>query len=161
MRTAKTTARSRRAPKSAPRTVAPKTVTAADLMTADPDVVAAEMSLWDAASRMTGAEIRHLPVIDDTGRVVGILSDRDVRAAIGDPHEAPHHGTSERSLTVEDVMAKDPISISLETPLVEIATLLANERIGALPVLDEGGHPVGIVSTVDVLGHLARTLAPK
>ncbi|HVO29092.1 MAG TPA: CBS domain-containing protein [bacterium] len=135
--------------------------TARDVMTADPETTIPEARLVDAAATMAELGVRHLPVIDaDTGKLVGILSDRDVRTLVGDPREALE--SAERSeLTVRDAMREDAVAEGLTTPISEIAGLLADERIGAVPIVDEQDHPVGIVSYVDLLGFLARQEGKK
>ena len=131
--------------------------TAATVMTCDPETIGDEGSLMDAASRMAELGVRHLPVVDDRGVLVGMLSDRDIRAAIGDPAEALRgHSAEWGESQVLDVMTPDPTRAELETPVAEIAAMLTDERIGAVPVVDEGDRPVGIVSYVDLIGFLAK-----
>lgn len=126
---------------------------AGDLMTPDPVTAEPEEMLFDAVSRMAEGGLRHLPVIDGDGRLVGMLSDRDVRAAVGDPAEALRHGSrwEAEALTVGDVMRIDPVRVELDAKASDIAGVLADERIGAVPVVDEFDRPIGIVSYVDLL----------
>lgn len=146
--------------RAAPRAAAPvlPDVTARDLMTPDPAVTSPGNTLMDAVAVMAEIGVRHLPVTDARGRLVGMLSDRDVRTAIGDPLAALHERLLEESedLTVDLVMTDRPVRIGLNATLSEIADVFADERVGALPVVDEGNRPVGIVSYVDVLARLIR-----
>lgn len=132
------------------------TITARRLMTPDPEVTTEESSLFDAAAKMAENNIRHLPVVDADGVLVGMISDRDVRAALGDPMEALRDVRDDDSLTVGNVMAPDPLQVGLDTPITEVAGMIANEKLGAIPVVDEGDRPVGIISYVDLLAHLAK-----
>lgn len=127
--------------------------TARTLMTADPETISAQSHLLEAVSRMAELDLRHLPVVDSSGKLVGMISDRDVRTAIGSPAEALRSRGFEDSegLTVASVMAEDPLCVELDTPVREIATLIATEKIGAVPVVDENENVVGIVSYVDLL----------
>lgn len=136
------------------RTVARKG-TARDVMTVDPETVSAESSLYDAASVMAELGVRHLPVTDAAGRLIGMLSDRDVRTTLGDPMEALR-GREDSDVTVADAMRPDPLSESLEASVDALATILADEKIGAIPIVDEGDRPVGIVSYVDLLSWYAK-----
>lgn len=151
MKTEKTIERSRRKPLR----IAP--MTARTLMTADPETTSPETHLLTAASKMVELHLRHLPVVDDGGRLVGMLSDRDLRTALGSPGDAVRYQRAAdlENLTVESVMANDPIRVQLDSPVKMIADVLATESIGAVPVVDEGERVVGIVSYVDVLAYFA------
>jgi acetoin utilization protein AcuB len=132
--------------------------TAADIMHADPLVVHADDPLLSAAAKMVAAGVRHMVVVDAEQRVIGIVSDRDVRSAVGDPvlavsDEAP----SERlaALQVQSVMTPDPRMVDQAEPVRTVLDALLTDRFGALPVTGEGDKLVGIVSYIDVLKHLA------
>jgi acetoin utilization protein AcuB len=117
-------------------------------------------TLVDAAARMRSIGVRHLPVLDGDGCLVGILSDRDLRAVVGNPDaldgdEAP--SLRVRALKVRDVMSRDPITTSATAPLEEAGRMLVEHRIGALPVTDDGRHIVGMLSYVD---YIRATTAP-
>lgn len=132
--------------------------TARTLMTADPETVMTETHLVTAAAKMAELGLRHLPVVDEDGRLVGMISDRDVRMALGNPGDALRTGrlAEVEELTVGTAMTNDAISVDLDAPARLIAETLAVERIGAVPVIDEGEHVVGIVSYVDLLAYFAR-----
>lgn len=131
--------------------------TARSVMTADPETILEQASIREAAALMAELGVRHLPVVDARGKLTGMLSDRDVRTTVGDPTEALRGGgKSWEENTVGDVMAADPIRVELDTPISEIAALLADEKIGAIPVVDDGENPVGIVSYVDLIHYLAK-----
>ncbi len=137
--------------------IAPRRGTARDVMTPDPDAVAPENSLLEAASRMVEGTIRHLPVVDSDGRLVGMLSDRDVRSAIGDPILALRERTDEEDgITVAEVMSEEPVRVTLDATIETLVDVLSDERIGAIAVVDEGDRPVGIVSYLDLLAYLTR-----
>jgi CBS domain-containing protein len=61
-----------------------------------------------------------------------------------------------RRMSVEDVMTPDPVTVTPTTPLSRATRLLADERFGALPVVDEKKRVVGILSTVDVFREMAH-----
>lgn len=134
---------------------APEPLVVADAMSEPVITVAPTDSLLDAVSLMVDHEIRHLPVVED-GAIVGILSDRDVRAIAGDPERFLASGdTGARLLNVRDAMTRTAITVPFDRPLRQLAAELADDRIGALPVVDADGKLVGILSYVDALRAMA------
>ena len=95
--------------------------------------------------------VRHLPVLDDDGRLAGILSQRDLfRGALA--HALGYGQRAQRkmldSLLVKEVMSSDVITTRPDTPLVEAARVLLDRKIGCLPVV-EGEKLVGILTEAD------------
>ncbi|MEO8042347.1 MAG: CBS domain-containing protein [Acidobacteriota bacterium] len=114
---------------------------ATDLFTVRPDDV-----LDLAASIMEWRHIRHVPVENDSGELVGIISHRDLvhLLANGDA------GRIGRGITVRDVMKTDLITVEASTPTLDALELMRDKGIGALPVVVEG-KLVGIVTAYDFL----------
>jgi acetoin utilization protein AcuB len=129
--------------------------TAADAMTPYPRTVRPETLLVDAVAIMVERHVRHLPVLGAASTIIGMLSDRDVRAAIGDPVAYFEQARSTQQLHVWDVMTRPAVVVPFDRPIVELALQLADEHIGALPVVDKFGALIGIVSYVDTLRVLA------
>jgi acetoin utilization protein AcuB len=129
--------------------------TAADVMTPYPRIVRPDTTLVEAAELMVGRHVRHLPVLDATSTIVGMLSERDVRSAIGDPVMYLEQARATAQLHVRDVMTKPVTVVPFDRPVVELARQFADDRIGALPVVDKFGALIGIVSYVDALRVLA------
>lgn len=130
-------------------------VSAADVMTEFPMAIAPDRSLIEAAGLMVENEIRHLLVVEN-GVLVGMLSDRDIRDLAGDPVRfAETRDADAVPLSVRDAMTKIPETVTADVSLAEVAVKLADEKIGALAVVDAEGKPLGIVSYVDVLRALA------
>ena len=132
-----------------------RVATAADAMTPWPYIVAPETPLGDAVQMMFEYQIRHLPVVDDKGAVAGMLSERDVRSAVGDPVDFLNVRGG-RKLLVRDVMTYPVVVVPFDRPLLELAGAFADSKIGALPIVDRSGALIGIVSYVDALRLLAR-----
>lgn len=135
----------------------------ARLMVPKPVTAAADDLVLDAAARMANRGVRHLPVIDGDGRVVGMFSERDLRAAIGNPMRAVDTkatATRARSLRVQDVMSRPAITVSADTPMPHVAALFIDRGVGAIPVVDEDDRLVGIVSYVDLLRTLSEPRRP-
>lgn len=115
-----------------------------------------------AAPRTTAAEalrmcrerrIRHLPVVEE-GRLVGLISDRDLRSAapaLGDPGRAEALG----EILVGDEMTREVVTANPEDPIEHAAMAMYGKRIGCLPVV-EGGELVGILTASDVMSALVR-----
>ena len=131
-------------------------LTVRDAMTEPAVSVSPSDSLLDAARLMVDHQIRHLPVVDNA-EVVGMLSDRDIRTVAGDPvrYLESREGNGAHDLNVRDAMAPTALTIHANRPLRDLAHELAEERLGALPVVDSDGRLVGIVSYVDALRALA------
>lgn len=113
------------------------------LICASPDT-----SLQDASSSCDTAGVRHLPVVRD-GELVGVVSDRDLRAAA-------HSGTAD-PLVVKDLMATEVETIEVGSRLSQAARRMADVAISSLPVVD-GGRLVGIVTSTDVMKHASGVL---
>jgi CBS domain-containing protein len=123
------------------------------VMTSDPVSVGVEDDLQEAVTLLLEQAIRHLPVVDANRRVVGMVSDRDVRSAIGDPLTGLKRWKFEDA-SVSTIMTPDPVTIRADASLSTAISWLVDERIGALPVVDAEERLVGIVSYLDVLRFL-------
>ena len=112
------------------------------------------------ALRLTGQRgVRHLPVLDGD-RLVGILSDRDLKRAMASPAtslEAHELNYLLDRLRVEEIMTRTVITIGRMFPIEDAAALMVREKIGALPVTDDG-RLVGLVAETDVLRLFVRAL---
>jgi acetoin utilization protein AcuB len=108
-------------------------------MTKDPVAVTADDLLIQARLKIEKGGFRQLPVVSD-GQLVGIITDRDMRE---------HAGYLDRT-EVKVAMSKKPLSVTPATTLEAAAQLLLKQKIGGLPVV-ENGRLVGIITTSDVL----------
>ena len=135
---------------------------AQDAMVRNPQTVTPSTTVWAALALMRQGDLRHLPVVDDDGRLRGILSNRDFRRLLDflDPEgRIPHV----RDIAVSEIMTKTPhvITVHPDTPVVNIAQLMVLRKVGAMPIVDAQGRVVGILTQKDVLRELLRQLAPK
>jgi CBS domain-containing protein len=131
----------------------------AAIMRPEPLSAQPDDSLARAAARMLRANVRHLCVVDGEGKLVGILSDRDLRKLMGDPQRALRSAQRRVPLTearVQHAMTHSPETLDPDEPVSAAVFALLAHRFGALPVVDREQHPIGIVSYVDVLKHLAE-----
>jgi acetoin utilization protein AcuB len=126
-------------------------------MSMAPETVLPDANLHDVLIRMNRQGYRHLPVVDD-GRLVGIITDRDVRLAVNSPVvEEDAHLTRQdvlEGIKVYDCMTPDPQCATSDMPASEAADLLSLNKFGAMPVVDDG-KLVGMISTIDFLKHYA------
>ncbi len=134
-----------------------------DLMTSNPVTVHPETSVPDALRLMRERKVRRLPVVDGHGRLVGIVSDKDLLYASPSPAttlavwEIPELLSK---LKIEKVMTRDVITVSEKTPLEEAARLMADKKIGGLPVM-QGPDLVGIITETDVFKSLLELLGGR
>lgn len=124
-----------------------------DVMSTMTISVGPEDDVIDVIAMMVREGVRHLPIVDSDRRVVGIVSDRDVRTVIGDPMAALNHSDerAQEPWPVESVMTSNPITVSADASIEDLARQLVDESIGAVPVVDEDDRLQGIVSYVDLL----------
>ncbi|WP_242392916.1 CBS domain-containing protein [Anaeromyxobacter oryzisoli] len=130
------------------------------VMTSRPAIIGPEDALGEAAGVMVQGGFRHLPVVDVDDHLVGMLSERDLRARLGT--ELERFAEVARDLLdelVQDTMRPDPITIPSDATVRDALEILSDEGVGALPVLD-GERLVGIVSYLDLLGYLRREAPP-
>jgi CBS domain-containing protein len=142
-------------------------LSARSVMHTHPLTALPEDLVLDVSARMAEQGVRHMPVVDRAGHLIGIVSDRDVRQAIGNPLRLSADAVTPEALatlTVGAIMSCDPVQTTCDVPLVDLARLFVNRTIGAVPVVDDDTHVVGIVSYMDVLARLASARsdsAPK
>jgi len=127
------------------------------VMTVNPVTVGPDAPLRQAVNLMRERKIRHLPVVEDGERLVGILTDRDVRHAALVPALAEHLAWEPRrlkALRVRDVMTWSVVTTHPEATLAQAGMTMFQRRIGSLPVVDNG-RLVGILTETDILGALS------
>lgn len=130
----------------------------ASIMYPEPIAVHADDRLIQVAQRMAQRGVRHACVVDGTGVLIGILSDRDVRRLLGDPRRTLAGDglpKAAKELRVSSAMTRDPIAIEQDGSIRTALDVLVKHRFGALPVVDDDGRLRGIVSYLDVLQHFA------
>ncbi len=121
-----------------------------DRMSNHPVTIEPESSALSALGILQYHHLRHLPVVDPGGRVVGILAERDLLLA------ASRH--LHAGMEVTEVMAREVVTVQPETPLSKAAALMAKYHFGSLPVIDNDGIIVGILTESDLFRALAEIL---
>ena len=125
-------------------------------MAANPVTAAPVMQIAEARRLMKEHKIRHLPVVDEQGKLLGIVSDRDLRDAMPSVLTKDSEGYSETmdalmSSPVSEIMTKNPVSIYVFNTIQDALVMMGKHKFGALPVVDENGFLKGVLSTRDLL----------
>lgn len=123
----------------------PSAIKAADCMVRELVTVRPETDAYDAIALLLKHRISGMPVVDESGKLVGMLSERDCLKTLLD---AEYHNMP--TAKVKDLMTREVKTITPDTGIVEIASLFLNAPFRRLPVLDKG-RLVGQVSRKDVL----------
>jgi len=114
--------------------------------------VRTDVPIMDAYELMQKSKIRQLPVVDQKGNLVGMLSEREIL------HASPSQATSlsvwelnylMSKITVDEIMTTEVVTVDVDTPLEEAARVLAENKLGGLPVMREG-NLAGIVTETDL-----------
>jgi len=117
-------------------------------------------SCLEAVARMHRARVRHLPVVDAMGDLIGVVTDRDLRHHLFDPRVYQQVGTIAvdillKAVPVSDIMSSPVLSVESDDEVVEAARIMLEDKVGSLPVL-ENDRVVGIVTETDVLRQICR-----
>ena len=121
-------------------------------MSTQPVTIPADVTITKALQVMRQNEVRRLPVLDEEGNLVGIVSEKDLLYASPSPATSlsiyeMHYLLSR--LRVTELMTTEPITVSPDTPLEEAARIMADNKIGGLPVMEDG-RLVGIITETDI-----------
>lgn len=132
-------------------------VQVSEVMTPDPRTIDIDASLEEAVGLILEGGFRHLPVLDADQRLAGMLSERDLRGALGaNLRDWSSLEQSRFEEVITNVMVPGALFVRDYNRLVDILDVFTDERIGAVPVLDENDVLVGILSYVDILHWLRR-----
>ncbi len=123
-----------------------------DRMSKPPITVRENIGVEDALRLMHNEDIRRLPVVDKHGKMVGIVSELDLLKVSPSPatslsvYEIPYLLAK---IEMKDVMTKDVVTVHEDTPLEEAARVMADNKIGGLPVTRDG-KVVGMITETDL-----------
>ena len=122
-------------------------------MSRAPITIRDDTEYWKASETMQEKDLHHIPVVNESNKVVGILTRRDLKIA------AMHFG--EAQVAVSEVMHSPVVTIASGELLAEAARQMIDNRIGGLPVLDANGKIVGILTETDLLRALIDQLGKE
>lgn len=130
-------------------------------MTSPAMTVTPDISFQDALKMMRDHKFRRIPVVDHEGKLMGIVSERDLL------HASPSPATSLSvwevnyllwKLKVADIMTHHVITIDQDAPIEDAANLMVTRKIGGLPVVDHAGKVVGVITETDIFKAFAEML---
>lgn len=137
-----------------------QTLVVKEWMTKNVVTVTTHATLPDAHKIMKERKIRRLPVVDDNGHLVGIITRGDVREA--SPSDATTLSIYELNyllakLTVDKIMTRNPLTVTPDTLVKDAARLMLEHKIGGLPVI-ENNQVVGIITESDIFRVMVQRL---
>ena len=122
-------------------------------MTSPAVTITPDTPFQEAFKLMRDKKFRRLPVVDSTGKIVGIVSERDML------HASPSPATSLSvwevnyllwKLKISDIMTHNVLTLHQDTPIEDAASLMVTHKIGGVPVVDDGGKVVGVITETDI-----------
>jgi len=131
-----------------------------ELMSRDVATVGVADSCQEAVARMVRRKIRHLPVVERDGRLVGVVTDRDLRHRLFEPRVMKEIGTVSvdqilKTVPVRDIMSAPVVTVGPQDELETAARVMLEDKVGSLPVV-ENGRVVGIITETDLLRQIVR-----
>jgi CBS domain-containing membrane protein len=141
-----------------------RSVRVIEVMTKDVAAVSGDTPLEDVAEIMAARKVSGVPVIDGDGKVIGVVSEKDLLSVMGagaasNFMEVIAHCLKGRSClavpvrekVAADIMSSPAVTVKEETPVMEVADLFTQRGVNRVPVVDANGRMVGIVSRGDVV----------
>lgn len=118
--------------------------------------------ILEARDKMAAHCIRHLPVVEEDNRLIGIITDRDIRSALPSTVILDYENRKEKEkisdLKVKDIMTINPVTVSPSYTIQDVLLLVLQTKVGAFPVVDEKGKLQGIISVDDLLRAFVNVL---
>jgi CBS domain-containing protein len=139
--------------------------TVRDIMTTSVITVRGDTPFKEMAALLTSSRVSAFPVVDQAGKVIGVVSETDllVKEAAQDGQPGLFSGlrrsrdpAKAAGVTAAQLMTSPPVTIGPDEPVQHAAFLMYDHAINRLPVVDEAGRLIGIVSQVDVLSVFSR-----
>lgn len=115
-----------------------------DVMTRKTVTLSPHHGFAEAVSLMADRHFRHIVVVDSSGQILGVISDRDILRALA-------RSNNWQKKDVSQIMTRDPVTVKRETPLSAAVAKIVAKRINCLPVLDDEGKVCGILTSTDLL----------
>ncbi|MBW2603695.1 MAG: CBS domain-containing protein [Deltaproteobacteria bacterium] len=121
-----------------------------------------DADISQAQEKVSKHPFRHLPVVDENNRLIGIVTDRDIRSVLPSSHLTEENSRKEwkrfSKCKVKDIMTKNPVTISPLDTIQDALFLFHKKHFGALPVVAEQQKLIGIVSVRDLLREFMNVL---
>jgi len=116
----------------------------ADVMVAKVVTLSTHHGFDEAARLMNDRHFRHCVVVDAHGRLVGVISDRDILRSLA-------RSPNSRAKSLDQIMTRNPITVKRDTSILDAVSKILSKRINCLPVVDDDGAICGIVTSTDLL----------
>ena len=116
----------------------------ADVMTGKVVTLSPHHGFNEVTNLMNDRSFRHCVVVDNQGKVVGVISDRDIFRALA-------RNPNSRTKSLEQIMTRNPITVKRNTPIIDAVSKMLAKRINCLPVVEDDGRVCGIVTSTDLL----------
>ncbi|MDW7772314.1 MAG: CBS domain-containing protein [Desulfobulbaceae bacterium] len=125
--------------------------------------ISPDVGIREAFFIMKENSIRHLPIVDEHRKLIGIISDRELRRPnwVDEAHDISHVYYLDNSMFVRDVMIQNVHVLHTYDTLSKAVSLLLEHGIGAAPVLDKTGELVGMLSAIDLLRALSDMISEQ
>jgi len=127
----------------------------ADLMTIDPITVAVDATIEDAEELMRRHHVTGLPVVDDAGRLMGVITQTDI-LFLDVPEIRAIIRRREHGVRVGEVMSAPPVTIDTGASIQDAAIRMHSQSIHRLVAVDDHGRPVGVISAMDFVALAAE-----
>jgi CBS-domain-containing membrane protein/PII-like signaling protein len=133
-----------------------------DVMHREPHVLKLDDTVATATKRMSELRLKRMPVVDQEGRLVGILSRADVLRAVAEafPREAPGDASRAGALTAGELMRSDAPVVQDNAPLSEVVNVVASTRLNRAIVVDAQHRVLGVITDADVLRSVEPAARP-
>ena len=132
------------------------------VMTRNVVTIDEDADISKAQKKMSKHLIRHLPVVDENDRLIGIVTDRDIRSVLPSSQFAREKCLEEYNYvsksSIKDIMTRNPVTISPIDTIQDALILLHKKHFGALPVVVEQQKLIGIISVSDLLREFINVL---
>ena len=131
-------------------------------MTINPVTTTPDMGVFEAFELMKNEGVQRLPVLDNDGNLVGIISEKNITSAAADRKVSiVEFALLLSKIKVGDVMTKEVITVSVDDPVELAARKMSDNDISILPVVDNNGKLVGVVSRSDLFRLLLELFEPR
>lgn len=135
---------------------------AKDLMSYDLLTLTREQMVYHAFYRMDENQLRHIPVVDDEGQLIGMISDRDLKRRVHEafnPEQQSFEDVAFMLQEAHEVMTPDPVFAYPETDVLTLVQMMLTHRISSVVILSpDSQKPEGIVTSTDILRMTAERL---
>jgi acetoin utilization protein AcuB len=116
----------------------------ADVMVAKVVTLSTHHGFDEAVRLMNDRHFRHCVVVDAHGKLVGVISDRDILRSLA-------RNSNSRVKSLDQIMTRNPITVKRDTSILDAVSKIISKRINCLPVVDDDGAICGIVTSTDLL----------